>query len=396
MTKRPHGLGSFKEDKKAGKVRIRYRVDGKRYSETFTGTKKQAEARLNALLHSADKGEHIAPDKQTVKGWIEHWLKIGAPGRRRNKVSGRTLERYSQLLHTHVVPVPLGDCRLQKLTAPQISERYATIAGSIAPRTLLHVHVVFSAALSAAVRAGILSVSPMERLLNRPQTGEADHGIALDEAELKKLVDGFRNSALFLIVAVAAYTGMRRNEILALRWSDFDIPAKILRVRRAIEQTKGKGNIRFKPPKTKRGIRDIVIDDVLVDLLLAERNKFLKLKAGIADDTAPVALSLLKLPEDALIFPSFAGARSDFSRPRDPRAVTRGFTKRARKLGHPDLRFHDLRGTHATQLLRRGISVDVVARRLGNDPYTLLKSYAKAIGTDNDRIAKELAGMVGL
>src|SRR5712671_1728458 len=64
-------------------------------------------------------------------------------------VEAPQLERYSQLLHTHVVPAPLGDCRLQKLTAPQISERYATIAGSIAPRTLLHVHVVFSAALSA-------------------------------------------------------------------------------------------------------------------------------------------------------------------------------------------------------------------------------------------------------
>jgi integrase len=393
MTKRQRGAGSFKEDKKAGKIRIRYRVEGKRYSETFTGTKKEAEARLRTLLGSADKGEHVAPDRQTVKIWIEHWLKIGAPGRRRNKVSGRTLERYSQLLHTHVVPV-LGDRRLQKLTAPQISELYTSIAGSIAPRTLLHVHVVFGAALSAAVRAGNLSASPMGRLLNSPQAGEADHGIALDEAQLKKLVDGFRGSALFLIVAVAACTGMRRNEILALRWSDFDIPGKILHVRRAIEQTKG--NIRFKPPKTKRGIRDIVIDDGLVDLLRVEREKFLRLKAGIPQDGPPVDLSLLKLPADALIFPSFAGPRSDFSRPRDPRAVTRGFSKRAGRLGHPDLRFHDLRGSHGTQLLRRGISVDVVARRLGHDPYTLLKSYAKEMKTDNAAITEALTGMAAL
>jgi integrase len=232
----------------------------------------------------------------------------------------------------------------------------------------------------------------MGRLLNSPQAGEADHGIALDEAQLKKLVDGFRGSALFLIIAVAAYTGMRRNEVLALRWSDLDIGAKLLRVRRAIEQTKG--NIRFKPPKTKRGIRDIVIDDGLADMLQAERAKFLKLKAGIPQDGPPVDLSLLKLPEDALIFPSFAGPCPDFGRPRDPRAVTRGFAKRAVKLGYPDLRFHDLRGSHGTQLLRRGISVDVVARRLGHDPYTLLKSYAKEIKTDNAAIATALAGMV--
>jgi integrase len=90
MTKRSHGAGSFNEDKKAGKTRIRYRVDGKRYSETFTGTKKEAEARLRTLLTSADKGEYVAPDKQTIRSWIEHWLKIGAPGRRKKAVSGRT------------------------------------------------------------------------------------------------------------------------------------------------------------------------------------------------------------------------------------------------------------------------------------------------------------------
>jgi integrase len=397
MTKRAHqtgGLQKFGPDK----FRIRYRVGSKRHSEMFSGNQQQAEARLRVLLGAADKGEHVAPDRQTVKGWIEHWLKIGAPGRRRNEVSGRTLERYSQLLHTHILTekVGLGECRLQKLTASQISERYAAIGGSISPRTLRHVHVVFSAALSAAVRAGILSTSPMERLLKKPKADEADHGIALDEAQLKKLVEGFRGSALFLIVAVAAYTGMRRNEILALRWCDVDIPEKILHVRRAIEQLKGKGNNRFKAPKTARGIRDVVIDDGLAHMLRAEREKFLRLKAGITEDGPPVDLSLLKMPKDALIFPSFAGPRSDFSRPRDPRAVTRGFTKLAAKLGHPDLRFHDLRGSHGTQLLRRGVSVDVVARRLGHDPYTLLKSYAKATETDNERIAKELAGMSAL
>ncbi|WGS23370.1 site-specific integrase [Bradyrhizobium sp. ISRA464] len=211
---------------------------------------------------------------------------------------------------------------------------------------------------------------------------------------MKKLVEGFRRSALFLIVAIAAYTGMRRNEILALRWSDLDTEKKILRVRRALEQTKG--NIGFKPPKTKRGIRDIDIEERLVELLSAERDRFLRLKAGIVDNSGAVDLSLLKLADDALIFPSFAGPKSDFTRPRDPRAVTRAFTKLAGKLGFPGLRFHDLRGSHGTQLLRRGVPVDVVARRLGHDPYTLLKSYAKEIATDKDRISKELAGMVAL
>ena len=90
-------------------------------------------------------------------------------------------------------------------------------------------------------------------------------------------------------------------------------------------------------------------------------------------DAAKVDLSLIKLPNGALIFPSPAG----LTRPRDPHAVTRGFVRRARKLGFPKLRFHDLRGTHETLLLDAGVPVHVVAARCGHDPAVLLRSYAK-------------------
>src|SRR5207344_2066356 len=113
------------------------------------------------------------------------------------------------------------------------------------PRTAHHVHIVLGPALGAAVRARELVVNPMA-----PSPGEADHGVALNEDELRKLVDGFAGSPLFLIVALAAYTGMRRKKFLP--WSDFDAAGKVLYVRRAVEQTKA--GIGFKPPKTKRGL----------------------------------------------------------------------------------------------------------------------------------------------
>jgi integrase len=82
--------------------------------------------------------------------------------------------------------------------------------------------------------------------------------------------------------------------------------------------------------------------------------------AGVSESSA-VDLSLVRLPEGALMFPSPAGGRFDFSQPRDPHAVTRGFVKRARKLGFNGLRFHDLRGSHETALLDAGVPVHVVA-----------------------------------
>jgi integrase len=133
--------------------------------------------------------------------------------------------------------------------------------------------------------------------------------------------------------AVAAYTGMRRNEILALRWSDFDAAGKKLRVERAIEQTKT--GISFKPPKTKRGYRTVEIDDQLIGILRAAHEKMLRLIAGVPDGVA-VDLSLVKLPTDTLMFPSpeaLFGNKIDLTQARDPHASTRTFCHRAVRLG---------------------------------------------------------------
>lgn len=192
---------------------------------------------------------------------------------------------------------------------------------------------------------------------------------------LRALLAGFKGLALFPIVAVAAFTGARRNEILALRWADLDAANKTLRIERALEETIAGGR-RLKEPKTRRGTRTIQIDDDLLALLLAEREKYLRVAAGVPDG-ASVDLSLVKLPETALMFPSPMGERFDYRRLRDAHAVTRQFVRRARKLGFPKLRFHDLRGSHETLLLDAGVPVHVVAARCGHDPAVLLRTYAK-------------------
>jgi integrase len=94
------------------------------------------------------------------------------------------------------------------------------------------------------------------------------------------------------------------------------------------------------------------------------------------------------LPADALIFPSPAGR--DLRSPRDDHAVTTIFKRRAATLGFERLRFHDLRGTHGVSLLRKGVPIDIIARRLGHDPATLLRSYAKAVDSDEKLVRDAL------
>jgi integrase len=352
-------------------------VNGKRHTVTFHGSKKEAGTELRRLLRSGDTGEHVAPDKITLAQWVEQWIEAGAPGRKKKKVGRRALERYAELLRCHVVPT-LGARPLQQIQAREIDSLYTKLEGERAPRTVHHVHTVLGACLNTAVRKGLLVINPLARAEKVPSPGEADHGMVLDEDQLKALVGGFKGSVLFPIVAVAAFTGARRNEILALRWSDVDVSNKTLRIERAIEKLHKQASS-LKGPKADRHKRTITIDDDLLALLCAERETHLRIKAGIPDGAASVDLSLVKLPDDALMFPNppAPGEGFSFTKLRTPDNTTKEFTRRATKLGFPGLRLHDLRGTHETLLLDAGVPVHVVADRCGHDPAVLLRTYAK-------------------
>ena len=224
-----------------------------------------------------------------------------------------------------------------------------------------------------------------------PFPGEPDHGMVLESDQLQTLVRGFRGSVFFPMVVVAAFTGARRNEILALRWSDFDPDAKTLRIERAVEETREHG-LQIKGPKTERGKRTIEIDDELIALLTAERDRYLRLVAGVPTGAA-VDLSLVKLPQGALMFPCppARGEQFSFTKLRKPRLFSFNFKRRAKAIGFPKLRFHDLRGTHETLLLDAGVPVHVVAARCGHDPAVLLRSYAKR----TRKADRSAAGVIG-
>jgi integrase len=372
MTRRSYGEGNI-EKRGENRFQLRYRVNKKRFKKTFHGTLADAKKELRAILHSGDTGEHVAPDKGTLAEWAALWIETGAAGQKRRKAGARAIQRYAQLLRTHVLPT-LGCVKLQQLDSTDIDKLYLVLEGKkIAPRTRRHVHSVFNACLGAAVRTKKLHVSPMGAVNNIPSPGESSHGIALDDEELRTLVLGFKGSSLFGVVSVAAFTGARLREILALRWGDLNAETKELRIERALDDDRERS---IKGPKRESHKRTILIDDDLLALLLAERERHLRLVAGVPGDVA-VNLSLIKLPSDALMFPNPPLLREgSFAVPRDGRVISRQFRKTARRLSFK-LRFHDLRGTHETLLLDRGVPVHVVAARCGHDPAELLRSYAK-------------------
>ena len=166
-----------------------------------------------------------------------------------------------------------------------------------------------------------------------------------------------------------------------------------LRIERAVEKVR-KAPPTLKPPKTERGKRLITIDDSVLAILVAVREKHLRIKAGVPDGAA-VDLSLVKLPAEALMFPNppSPGKSLSFNNLRNPRATTKQFTRIASRLGFEGLRFHDLRGTHATLLLNAGVPAHVVAERCGHDTAVLWSNYAKMTKSANTSAADVVASL---
>jgi integrase len=308
--RRDYGSGAI-ESRGTNSWRLRYRIGGKVFRKTVKGNKTEAQKVLRQLLHAGDVGEHVAPDKMTLQQWAEHWLSVRPIGQ-------RARERYEQLLRVHILPA-LGDRPLQELGATEIDKFYVELKGHVSLGTARYVHIVLSSCLAAATRKDKLARNPMLKVDQAPKPVEGDHGQVLEPHQLRALVQGFKGSALFPIVALAAFTGMRRGEILALQWTDLDAEAKTLRIVRAIDDT-NKHGLRFKQPKTAAGTRTITIGDEILALLLAERDKHRRIAAGVPDGVA-VDLSLVKLSNDALMFPRLPHRGEKFVY-RDPHPAT--------------------------------------------------------------------------
>ena len=368
--------------------------------KTIRASKREAERELRRLLSEIDGGMHVDPHKTTLAQWIDIWIRDHATP----TVAAKTVERYGELMRLHVAPA-IGSTALLRITPPMIQTMLTKcmtmvampLDGPIPPKrpvtalsgqTTLHVYRCLSNCLSAAVRQRVLSRNPCDDVTPpRPRaTGGTEedgdaHIRALERDDLDRLMKGFKGRALFPIVAVAASTGMRRGEILALRWSDIDLDGCTIKIERSVEDTAEHG-IRIKAPKTKGSRRTIGIDPALAAMLRGIRAQYAELSLAIG----------VRLGNDWLAFPGSPDAPAT---PRAPRAVTKEFSRRAKALGFSELRLHDLRHTHATLLLMAGVPINAVAARLGHaSAVVTLGVYGHVLRRAEDQAVSVSAGLL--
>jgi len=353
-------------DPATGKREIRY--------HSFKGTKREAQAKLVELIAAVGSGSYVAPSKMTVADFvrarIDQWE--AAP----DGITARTAQRYRQLIKSQIAPY-LGAKRLQRLIRLDIEGWHNALHQSgLAARTIGHAHRLLHKALRDAESDGLV-VKNVCRLQKTPKVAEREMVIVQD---VPGFIAKIRGSRLYVPALLALVTGMRFGEVLALRDRSVDLDKKVIHVREAVEETKAHG-IRIKSPKTKAGRRDITLPDIAVEALSEHRRQLLetRMKLGIG-----------KLPDNALLLTTLEG------RPLRPCTASKDWGRVAESIGMPEITFHALRHTHASQLIASGVDIVTISKRLGHaKPSITLSTYAHMFDTDDRKAAAAINAALG-
>ena len=332
-------------------------------------TRAKAKAARDAARHQVNKGTYVAPQDLRVGEFLEQWVEAHAV-----ELKPSTAKSYRDNIARYLEPA-LGRERIQSLSPSRLSVLFKDLHAHggkdgrpLSPRTVEFARAVLRRAMQDAVLDRLLEVNPVVGT-KRPRVVKPRHATwtgAQLSVFLETLSDKDRWAPLWTL---AAGSGMRRGELLALRWHDIDLDAGVVHVERSVTQVR-QVRVYGTPKNYER--RDVSLDAHTVGVLRAWRRQ---------QAAERLAWGPAHMDQEGLVFTWEDG------RPVLPDYVTKAFGELTGRLGSlPRLKLHELRHSHATLLLRDGVPVHVVAKRLGHkDPSVTLNVYADAIPDDDGR-----------
>ena len=326
------------------------------------GTKKEAERRLSDLLHQLDTGTFMKPGKTTLGEFLERWLKDYAwPN-----LAPRTAEGYETIVRRHLIP-HLGNISITQLKPEHLQKYYSAMLSSgrcgsscgLSAQTVRHHHTALHKALQTAVEWGLLSRNIADAI-SAPRA-ERPEMQTWGEEEVTRFLEAAKPTPYYAIFYTALFTGMRRSELLALRWQDVNFMLSQVYVSRSLHQLRD-GKFIFRSPKTAKGRRMVALPPSAILVLSAHYEKQ-KLERAL--------LGGKPLTADDLVFSTLEG------KPLRPNTVTRAWTIIAARAGLRVIRLHDARHTHASLMLKQGIHPKIVQERLGHSTIAItLDTYS--------------------
>ena len=301
---------------------------------------------LDMEASAARVGTALASDRElSVRVYISDWL-----AHVRGRVRASTYDGYEVMLRLHAVPA-LGDLPLGSLTPLHLQRLYSSLlspedAPALASGTVRNLHLVLTQALAQAVRWQLLAVNPAAGA--QPPRPQRPPLVVVDQGLSERLLAATAGSRFELPCAFALASGMRRGELLALRWSDVSGDWSRVQVVRTLQPTRA--GLVFEQPKTPRSRRSVLLPVFLHPYLQRHKDAQAVRRAALGDGWA----------ETDLVFDRGDG------RPWNPDTLSTRWAAFLRARGLPRVRFHDLRHAHATLMLTLGVHPKIVSERLGH------------------------------
>ncbi|SDY56923.1 site-specific integrase [Thermoactinomyces sp. DSM 45892] len=336
---------------------------GKRKQKWSKGfpTKREAERELNKTINEIENGTFVESNKMTLGEYLEIWLQDYA----KNAVKPTTLESYSYLIKTHIVPF-LGPLSLDKLQAIHVQRFYNKMLeegrikseGGLSSGTVRRLHGLLNTALNQAVKWRLVNLNVVT-LVESPKHRKKEIS-PLNLEEVKRFLFYAKNDRYYITFLLAITTGLRRGEILGLRWKDVDMNTCTASIRKNLVLVSHTPVLQ--EPKTRRSVRSVTLPPIVIQALKNHKQ--------VQDQEKTNELYQCYDLITATCFGS----------PLNPLHLRKRFKKILTKANLPDIRFHDLRHTHATLMLQQGEHPKVVSERLGHSNINItLDTYSHVL-----------------
>lgn len=336
---------------------------------------KEARLELAKRLAAVGQGSFVEPSRLTVAAHVQariaHWSASGVVGAKATK-------RYEVLLAHQIGPF-IGDVTLQKLATTDVEKWHGKLkAAGLSHCTIQMAHRITAKALDDAVRHNLLSRNVCR--LQRVPKGSTAQVEIITADQIDHVVRKLQGTAIGARALLALTCGLRAGEINALTWAAIDLDKRQLHVRQATEEVMGQP-VTIKSPKTRAGRRSLSVPDVAIAALRDHRREQLELR---------MAMGLGRPAEDALVFPALDGG------PAGTANLSRQWRRAVAALDLPNVNFHALRHSHASQLIAAKVDLATIAARLGHaNPSVTLKTYGHLFEKDDSAAADVINRALG-
>ncbi|PED86678.1 site-specific integrase [Bacillus cereus] len=355
--------GSVKKDKKTGKYF--YIVDigidlltGKRKQKKKRGfiTKKEAENALTKLLSEVHTGIYVEPSKLSYGEYLESWFNT-----KKHSVGIQTAKVLKGYLNSRIIP-SLGNIKLAKLTLLHMQNYVNSLRDEGLKRgTIEKIIKIIRNSLEHAIDLELITKNVAAK--TKLPKADKEELVVWSEQEVQLFLEAAQESRYSIVFHMALVTGMRQGELLGLRWKDVDLEKGHLTISQTLSHD---GKTFLLGGKTKSSLRKILLPASTVAKLKKHRAVVLKEKLSQGEE----------YQDNDLVMCTPSGT------PINPANVRRSLNDLIKKAVVPKIRFHDLRHTHATLLLVKGVNVKVISERLGHSNIKItLDTYSHVLPT---------------